>query len=264
VKKFLGIFLKNEKEINVLREANRRVSIILDALEEQIRPGIQTIELEQTALSLCDRFDAKPAFKGYRGFPFAVCCSVNDQVVHGFPSDRMLVEGDIVSIDFGVVYKGFYGDSARTIAVGSIDESTQNLLDVTRNALQIGIETMMIGNNLYDISRAIQGYVEKQGCSVVKRFVGHGIGRSLHEKPEIPNFVPQRYTDIPLKPGMVLAIEPMVTAGRDEVEILADRWTAVTKDHSLAAHFEHTVAITSNGPEILSRSHPEHGQGRSH
>lgn len=264
MKKYLGIFLKNEKEINILREANRIVSIILDALQEHVRPGVKTIELEELALTWCRRFDVKPAFKGYRGFPYAVCCSINDQVVHGFPSDRVLVEGDIVSIDFGVAYQGFYGDSARTVAVGAIDHSARKLLDVAQKALGIGIESAIIGNNLYDISRAIQAYVESNGCSVVKRFVGHGIGRSLHEKPEIPNFLPQRFTDIPLKTGMVLAIEPMVTVGLDEIEILPDRWTAVTKDRSLAAHFEHTVALTSNGPEILSRSYPEYGQGRSH
>lgn len=264
MKKFLGIFLKNEKEINVLREANRIVSIILDALQEHVRPGIRTMELEELALTWCQRFDVKPAFKGYRGFPYAVCCSVNEQVVHGFPSDRVLEKGDIVSIDFGVVYQGFYGDSARTLAVGEIEPTTQRLLDVTKNALDVGITKAVVGNNLYDISRAIQEYVEGQGCSVVKRFVGHGIGRSLHEKPEIPNFLPQRYNDIPLKSGMVLAIEPMVTSGREDVEILPDRWTAVTKDRSLAAHFEHTVALTSNGPEILSRTCTDHGQGRSH
>lgn len=264
MKKFLGIFLKNDKEIDILREANRIVSIILDSLEAHIRPGVRTMELEVLALAWCRRLQVKPAFKGYRGFPFAVCCSVNEEVVHGFPSDRVLNEGDIVSIDFGVVYQGFYGDSARTVAVGDIEPSARKLMEVTRNALEAGIASAVVGNSLYDISRAIQVYVESCGCSVVKRFVGHGIGRSLHEKPEIPNFVPQQYTDIPLKTGMVLAIEPMVTAGRDEVEILSDRWTAVTKDRSLAAHFEHTVALTSNGPEILSRSFPEHGQGRSH
>jgi methionyl aminopeptidase len=264
VKKYLGIYLKNEKEINILREANRIVSQILDALEERLLPGIRTMDLENTALTWCERLKVKPAFKGYRGFPYAVCCSVNDQVVHGFPSDRVLQEGDIVSLDFGVIYQGFYGDSARTLPVGNISQATRKLLDVARRALEIGIQNATVGNQLYDISRSIQTYVEGQGCSVVKRFVGHGIGRSLHEKPEIPNFVPQKFTDIPLKTGMVLAIEPMVTAGRDEVEILPDRWTAVTKDRSLAAHFEHTIALTSNGPEILSRSYAEHGQGRSH
>jgi methionyl aminopeptidase len=257
VKKFLGILLKNDKEINILREANRIVSIILDALQEHVRPGIKTMELEELALTWCRRFNVKPAFKGYRGFPYAVCCSVNDQVVHGFPSDRVLEDGDIVSIDFGVVHQGFYGDSARTVAVGEIDPAAQKLMDVTLHALDAGIARAVVGNNLYDISRAIQKYVEAEGCSVVKRFVGHGIGRSLHEKPEIPNFLPQRYTDIPLKTGMVLAIEPMVTAGLDEVEILPDRWTAVTKDRSLAAHFEHTVALTPDGPEVLSRSYTE-------
>lgn len=258
MKKFLGIFLKNDREISILREANRIVSIILDALQAHIRPGIRTIELEELALTWCERFNVKPAFKGYRGFPYAVCCSVNEHVVHGFPSDRVLVEGDIVSIDFGVVHQGFYGDSARTIPVGTIDAAAQKLLEVTRQALERGIAAVEAGKNLYDISRAIQGYVESEGCSVVKRFVGHGIGRSLHEKPEIPNFLPQRYKDIPLKTGMVLAIEPMVTIGREEVVILPDRWTAVTKDQSLAAHFEHTVALTSNGPEILSRSNTGH------
>ncbi|GAB6060941.1 type I methionyl aminopeptidase [Desulfonatronum parangueonense] len=260
MKKFLGIYLKNENEINILREANRIVSIILDALQESIRPGIKTLELEEIALTWCSRFNVKPAFLGYRGFPYALCCSVNDQVVHGFPSDRYLDEGDIVSLDFGIVYQGFYGDSARTFAVGNISPSSQKLIDVARTALDIGIQSAVVGNQLYDISRSIQNYVEGEGCSVVKRFVGHGIGRSLHEKPEIPNFVPQRYNDIPLKTGMVLAIEPMVTAGKDEVEILPDRWTAITKDRSLAAHFEHTIALTSNGPEILSRSQAEYVQ----
>ena len=264
MKKYMGIYLKNEKEINILREANRIVSIILDALQESVRPGIKTLELEEIALTWCSRFNVKPAFKGYRGFPYAICCSVNEQVVHGFPSDRILQDGDIVSIDFGVIYQGFYGDSARTFPVGSITDSTKKLLEVTSDALDIGIQTALVGSQLYDISRATQGHVENQGCSVVKRFVGHGIGRSLHEKPEIPNFIPQRYSDIPLKTGMVLAIEPMVTAGSDEVEILSDRWTAVTKDKSLAAHFEHTIAITANGPEILSKSFVEYGQGRIH
>lgn len=253
MKKFLGIYLKNENEIKILREANRIVAIILDALEEQVKPGIKTMDLEETALNWCERFDVKPAFKGYRGFPHAVCCSVNEQVVHGFPSQRILREGDIVSLDFGVIYQGFYGDSARTFPVGQVEHSTQKLLNITQESLRIGIESARVGNKLYDISGAIQTYVEDQGCSVVKRFVGHGIGRSLHEKPEIPNFVPQRHADIPLKTGMVLAIEPMVTSGKDEVEILPDRWTAVTKDHSLAAHFEHTIALTANGPEILSQ-----------
>ncbi|WP_045220891.1 type I methionyl aminopeptidase [Desulfonatronum thioautotrophicum] len=262
MKKYLGIYLKNEKEINILREANRIVSTILDALQESVRPGIKTMDLEEIALTWCSRYDVKPAFKGYRGFPYAICCSVNEQVVHGFPSERELREGDIVSIDFGVIYQGFYGDSARTFPVGQISTQSQRLLDVTRNALDIGIQAATVGNQLHDISRAIQQYVEKEGCAVVKRFVGHGIGRSLHEKPEIPNFIPQRYTDIPLKTGMVLAIEPMVTAGNDEVEILPDRWTAVTKDQSLAAHFEHTIALTSKGPEVLSKSFAEYGQGR--
>jgi methionyl aminopeptidase len=252
LKKHRGIFLKTELEIALLREANRIVYNILDALGKAVRPGVKTIEFEEIAVEMCNQYHVKPAFKGYNGFPFALCCSVNEEVVHGFPSSRELQEGDIVSFDMGVVYEGFNGDSAKTFAVGQISNPTQELLRVTEESLLRGIDKARVGNNLYDISAAIQDYVEQSGFSVVRRFVGHGIGRKLHEKPEVPNFVPPGKTAIPLKAGMVLAIEPMVTIGSPEVEILADKWTAVTKDSSWSAHYEHSVALTLKGPVILS------------
>jgi len=238
-----------------MREANRIVSRILDELGENVKPGVSTMTFEEICRARCDEHNVRPAFLGYQGFPFALCCSVNEEIVHGFPSrDRILEEGDIVSFDMGVVHEGFYGDSARTFAVGNISNEAQKLMDVTRESLYIGIEKAVPGNNLYDISAAIQSYVEGFGFGIVRRFVGHGIGSHLHEKPEIPNFVPKGMTGVPLKAGMVLAIEPMVTVGTYEVEVLEDKWTAVTKDRKLSAHFEHTIAITSDGPQILSLS----------
>ena len=238
-----------------MREANRIVSRVLDELSETVRPGIPTMDLEDICRKRCEENNVRPAFLGYQGFPFALCCSVNEEIVHGFPSkDRILEEGDIVSVDMGVVHKGFYGDSARTFAVGKVAPETQKLMDVTRESLHIGIEQAKPGNNLYDISAAIQSYVEGFGFGIVRRFVGHGIGSHLHEKPEIPNFVPKGMTGVPLKAGMVLAIEPMVTLGSHEVEVLDDKWTAVTKDRKLSAHFEHTIAVTTDGPIILSSS----------
>lgn len=254
MKKFRGVFLKNEREIGLLREANRIVSEILDRLGAAVQPGVQTLEFERIVDSICTHYDVQPAFKGYHGFPHSLCCSVNEEIVHGFPSQRELVQGDIVSFDVGVVYKGFYGDSARTFAVGEISSDIQVLLDTTREALHQGIAHALMGNELTDIARAVQTHIEQQGLSVVKRFVGHGVGSQLHEKPEVPNFVTNRMARLPLKSGMVLAIEPMVTMGTDEVEILEDKWTAVPKDRSLSAHFEHTIAITKDGPEILSVS----------
>jgi len=252
VKKHRGIFLKNAAEIETMREAGRIVARILDALGREVRPGVKTMFFEEVAQSMCRDFGVKPAFQGYHGFPFALCCSVNEEIVHGFPSERELREGDIVSFDMGVVYDGFYGDAARTFTVGEVSAKAIALLDVTKEALRLGIEQVRPGNDLYDVSRAIQTFVEGRGYSVVKRFVGHGIGRSLHEKPEVPNFVPQGAPSVPLKAGMVLAIEPMVTIGSPEVRVLDDKWTAVTKDGSLSAHFEHTVVVTGNGPDILS------------
>ncbi len=253
MKKHRGIFLKNAQEIAVMREANRIAANILHEVGCLVVPGITTRELEEKALELCASYDVIPAFKGYLGFPFALCCSVNEEIVHGFPSTRPLVDGDILSIDFGVKFQGFYGDTARTFPVGSISEGAAHLLEVTLDSLNRGIEQAVPGNDLYDVSRAVQECVEAQGFSVVKRFVGHGIGRMLHEKPEVPNFVPKNSSRLPLKPGMVIAIEPMVAMGTDQVEILSDGWTAVTKDRSLSAHFEHSVAITKDGPFILSQ-----------
>ncbi len=254
MKKHRGVFLKNDQEIAILREANRIAARILDELGGMVVPGVTSWELEEQANDLCVRYEVVPAFKGYLGFPYALCCSLNEEVVHGFPSKRVLVQGDILSIDFGVKYQGFYGDTARTFPVGDISEGAARLLDVTRESLHKGIAQAKPGNDLYDISRAVQECVEAQGFSVVKRFVGHGIGRLLHEKPEIPNYVPKNCSRLPLKPGMVLAIEPMVAMGSDQVEILSDGWTAVTKDRSLSAHFEHSVAVTKDGPIILSQA----------
>lgn len=238
-----------------MREANRIVSTILDELGENVKPGVPTMLFENICQERCAEFGVRPAFMGYQGFPYALCCSVNEEIVHGFPSEtRFLAEGDIVSFDMGVVYKGFYGDSARTYAVGKVSNEAQKLMDVTREALHRGIAEAVPGNNLYDISAAVQNYVEEFGFGIVRRFVGHGIGSHLHEKPEIPNFVPSGVPGVPLKAGMVLAIEPMVTIGSHEVEVLDDQWTAVTRDRTLSAHFEHSIAITSNGPRILSSS----------
>ncbi len=253
MKKYRGIFLKNEKEIGLMREANRIVATILDALGEQVRPGVKTMFFEEIAQRLCRAHGVRPAFQGYGGFPYALCCSVNEEIVHGFPSERVLREGDIVSFDMGVIYEGFYGDSARTYGVGTISQDAALLIRVTEDSLLKGIEKAYAGNNLYDISAAVQQHVEVAGFQVVRRFVGHGIGCKLHEKPEIPNFVPFGLSGVLLRPGMVLAIEPMVTMGGHEVEVLSDNWTAVTKDRKLSAHFEHSVAITTEGPVILSR-----------
>lgn len=258
MKKFRGVFIKNDNEIGLLREANRIVAAILDVLGEHVRPGVSTMHFEELAQAECRKHGVRPAFQGYHGFPFALCCSVNEEVVHGFPSaKRILQEGDIVSFDMGVVYDGFYGDSARTYPVGAVSDEAEHLIRVTRESLFEGIAQARVGNSLYDISAAVQRHVEAAGFGVVRRFVGHGIGRSLHEKPEIPNFVPRGMPGVPLKPGMVLAIEPMVTVGTYEVEILADNWTAVTRDRKLSAHFEHSVAITPDGPIILSLSQAE-------
>lgn len=246
------IFLKAPWEIEKMRRSNRVVAEVLAALREAIRPGMATLELNMLAEELCAKKSAKPAFKGYRGYPFSLCVSVNEAVVHGFPSERKLKEGDIVSLDFGVLLDGYYGDAAITVPVGKVSERAKRLLRVTEEALYKGIEQTKAGHYLYDISAAIQRHAESHGYAVVRQFVGHGIGRALHEDPQVPNFgKPGR--GVKLKAGMVLAIEPMINEGTYEVEILADGWTAVTKDRKLSAHFEHTVAITENGPEILSK-----------
>jgi methionyl aminopeptidase len=247
------IFLKSPEEIEKIRLASAMVAEILEEIRKRIRPGITTKELDQLAVKLTSKKKARPAFKGYHGFPHSLCVSVNEEVVHGFPSKRRLVDGDIVGLDFGIFFDGFYGDAALTQPVGEISALAEKLIRVTREALFKGLEQASAGHRVGDISAAVQQYVEENGFSVVRQFVGHGIGKSLHEDPQVPNFgEPGRGTL--LKPGMVLAIEPMVNAGESDVEILSDGWTAVTKDRSLSAHFEHTVAITDNGCQILTRS----------
>ena len=207
--------------------------------------------MNEKAEEFCRQHKVKPAFKGYRGYPYSLCCSVNDQVVHGFPGTTPLREGDILSMDFGVVLKDFYGDSATTVAVGEVSRQARQLMQTTKASLEAGIENMRPGRRLGDVSAAVQKVVEDAGFSVVRQFVGHGIGRSLHEEPQLPNYGTPG-TGVKLKPGMVIAIEPMVNAGDYRVRVLDDGWTAVTEDGTLSAHFEHTVAVTDDGPVILS------------
>jgi methionyl aminopeptidase len=246
------IVLKSDDEIKRMAESCRIVAEVLEGIRKNITPGVTTKELNEFAESFILSMGARPAFKGYRGYPASVCTSINEQVVHGIPSLTKLRNGDIISLDIGVHYKGFYGDAAVTVPIGSVNNQARELLSVTEKALEIGIEKSVAGNRLSDISSSIQEYVESEGFSVVRNFVGHGIGRELHEEPQIPNF--GRPGEGPgLRPGMTLAIEPMVNAGGWEVVILNDGWTAVTKDRSLSAHFEHTVAITKNGHRILTK-----------
>jgi methionyl aminopeptidase len=247
-----AIYLKSATEIGILREANQIVAATLAMLREKITPGISTWELDQWAEQYARNRGAVPAFKGYRGFPGSLCVSINEQVVHGIPSLKMILqEGDIISIDFGVQYKNFYGDAAVTLPVGRIDAEKERLLQVTRAALYKGIEQAVAGNRINDISCAVQAHVEKNGFSVVRQFVGHGIGRQLHEAPEIPNYS-RKETTPRIQPGMVFAIEPMVNLGGSEVKVLKDGWTVITVDRSPSAHFEHSIAVTDNGPLILS------------
>jgi methionyl aminopeptidase len=246
------IVLKTRQEIEKMRVAGRMVAEILALLAAKVKPGITTRELDQFAEMECLTRKAKPAFKGYGGFPFSICASPNEKVVHGFPSLEPLVEGDILSIDFGVVYDGFYGDSAVTLPVGRIAPATQALLDATAQSLDRAINACQVDGRLGDVSHAVQAYVEPKGFTVVREFVGHGIGTKLHESPQVPNFGPAGQGP-KLKAGMVLAIEPMINAGLPGVAILSDGWTAVTADGRMSAHFEHTVAITDHGPEILTR-----------
>lgn len=246
------VILKKPDEIAKARASNRIVAEVLSVLREKVKPGVTTLELDQIAESIAHKRGAVPAFKGYRGYPFALCASVNEEVVHGMPSKRVLVEGDIIGLDFGVYHQGFYGDSAITVPVEKVSGNAARLIDVTERSLYAAIEQATPGHRLGDISAAVQATAEGAGYSVVRDFVGHGIGRSLHEDPQIPNFG-RKGRGIELKVGMILAIEPMVNEGSYKVKVLADGWTAVTQDGSLSAHFEHSVAITEDGPEILSR-----------
>jgi len=247
-----AITLKSPEEIEVMRQANQIVAGVLSMLEQEMRSGLTTFQLDKWAEEYCRDHGAEPAFKGYRGFPASLCVSINEQVVHGIPSKQTRVrEGDIVSVDFGTKYKGFYGDSAMTIPVGSISKRVRQLLLVTEEALGKAIAQVQIGNRVADISKAVQDHVEEQGFSVVRQFVGHGIGTNLHEAPEIPNYI-QKKASPRLLEGMVVAIEPMVNLGKEKVRVLGDRWTVVTADGKPSAHFEHSVAVTAGGPFVLS------------
>jgi methionyl aminopeptidase len=247
-----NIVIKTDDEIQLMREANQIVAETLNMLENVVEAGITTWDLDKLAEDLCYKRKAKPAFKGYRGFPGSLCVSVNEEVVHGIPSrKKKLKTGDIISVDFGVFYKGYYGDSAITIPIGKTTDDIQRLLKTTRVSLEKGIEQAIVGNRIGDISKAIQDHVEENGFFIVRQFVGHGIGTELHEAPEIPNFYQGERT-AKLMSGMVLAIEPMVNMGTQKVTVLRDGWTVITNDKQPSAHFEHSIAVTQNGPLILS------------
>lgn len=245
------IVLKSENELACMRRAGRVVAQAHEMLREMIKPGIRTLSLDRAVEEFFVKVGATPSFKGYQGFPASICTSVNEVVVHGIPGDQVLEEGDIIGVDIGAVVDGYHGDAAVTFMVGEVSPEAELLLNVTREALHRGIAEARLGRRLSDISHAIQTYAESRGFSIVRDFVGHGIGREMHELPQIPNFGPPGRGPR-LQVGMTLAIEPMVNAGSHGVEILPDQWTVVTVDANLSAHFEHTVAITENGPEILT------------
>ncbi len=242
---------KSPRQMEQIRTAGRIVAEVLDLISENVRPGVTTAELDVLAARLLKRRNARPAFLGYQGFPANICASVDHEVGHGIPDKRELHEGQILSVDVGAIVDGYFGDAARTFAVGEISDKACRLMDATEKALYKGIEKCVPGNKLGDLSAAIQSYVEAEGFSVVRDLVGHGIGRKMHEEPQVPNFG-EAGTGLVLKEGLVIAIEPMINAGGYEVRVMPDGWTVVTADGSLSAHFEHTVAVTSNGPEILT------------
>ncbi|WP_078551190.1 type I methionyl aminopeptidase [Bacillus alkalicellulosilyticus] len=246
------IICKTQREIEIMREAGRIVALTHQELKKHVNPGISTRELDELAEKVIRSYDAVPSFKGYNGFTGSICASVNEELVHGIPGKKVLKNGDIISIDIGANYKGYHGDSAWTYAVGDISEEDQKLLDVTEQSLYKGLAEAKPGERLSDISHAIQSYVEPFGFSIVREYVGHGVGQDLHEDPQIPHYGPPGKGPR-LKPGMVLAIEPMVNAGSRYVRTLADNWTVVTTDGKNCAHFEHTIAITDTGYEILTK-----------
>lgn len=248
---FQLIILKSLREIERMKVPCRMVAEILSLLAERVKPGVTTYELDAFASSEAKKRNAIPAFKGYSNYPSSLCCSPNNQVVHGIPSKIPLKSGDILSLDFGIFYDDFFGDSAITVAVGDVSSAAEALIKTTEHSLMVGIEKALPDGRLFDISHAVQSYVEQRGYSVVRDFVGHGIGRKLHEDPQIPNYG-KSGTGVRLKVGMVFAIEPMINEKSFEVNVLEDGWTVVTRDGGLSAHFEHTVAITENGPEILT------------
>ncbi len=247
------IVLKSAREIDLMRQGGRILADIMDLLRGFVKSGMSTLEIDEEVEAFIRKQGARPAFKGYRGFPATVCISINEEIVHGIPSARRRIkEGDIVGLDLGCIVDGYYADCAFTLAIGPVPDEVQKLIDVTRESLELAIEACVPGRRLSDVSHTVQSHVERHGLAVVRAFVGHGIGRALHEEPQVPNFgEPGRGPQ--LRPGMVLAIEPMVTMGSWDVRILDDGWTAVTKDGSLAAHFEHTIAVTDNGPDVLTR-----------
>lgn len=246
------ILVKTADEIQIMRDANQIVAETLSMLLKVTEPGITTFELDKLAEDLCRKRNSTPAFKGYHGFPNSLCVSINEEVVHGIPSrKRKLKKGDVLSVDFGVYFKGFYGDSAVTIPVGKIRKPIHDLLRVTKESLELAIEQVVPGNRVADISKAVQTHAEKHGFSIVRQFVGHGIGTSLHEGPEVPNFVSKGQTPRLIE-GMVVAIEPMVNLGTHKVKVLRDGWTVITADKKVSAHFEHSVAVTKDGPLVLS------------
>ncbi len=245
------IILKSERDLEAMRPACMVASTVLEEVASFIQPGVTTKQVDDFAASRMKHYGARSAFLGYRKFPCQMCISVNEQVVHGLAGMRYLKFGDIVSLDVGVIYNGFIGDTARTVAVGGCGVLAQKLMDVSNKALYEGIAQAVPGQRVVEISRAIQNYVESNGFSVVREFVGHGVGRSMHEEPQVPNFVEGKATP-KLRPGMTIAIEPMVTAGLPGVKVLNDGWTVVTQDGSLSAHFEHTVLVTESEPEILT------------
>jgi methionyl aminopeptidase len=247
------IVYKTEAEIAAMAASGRIVALILDELRGLVVPGARTADLDAHAERRTRELGAKPAFKGYRGYPASVCISINEEIIHGIPSPRVLCEGDLVSLDFGVLYDGFYGDAARSYPVGRVSPLAERLIAAAEGSFRQGLEAMVEGGRVSDISHAVQRHVEAEGFSVIRSFVGHGIGHALHEEPQVPNFgVPGRGPR--LRRGLVLAVEPMIAAGDWDVEIQDDGWTAVTKDRSLAAHYEETVALTEQGPVILSRA----------
>jgi methionyl aminopeptidase len=252
-----NIIVKTSDEIEVMRQANCIVASVLEMLQKEMRPGLTTRQMDRWAHDFCRDHGAHPAFLGYRGFPASLCVSINEQIVHGIPSKKVKVrEGDIVSVDFGVIYNGFYGDSAVTIPVGKLTARKERLLQVTQEALERGIKQVKIGNRISDVSAAIQKHAENNGFSVVRQFVGHGIGASLHEAPEVPNYTQDQPSPRIIE-GMVLAIEPMINIGTAKVKVLKDGWTVITADKKPSAHFEHSVAAAPEGPLVLSRRKEE-------
>jgi len=247
----MSIIIKSDREIGIMRQAGRIVATILGVLSEQVRPGMKTRELDVIAARELERLEAKSSFKGYHGFPANLCVSVNDEIVHGIPGERVLAEGDIVSLDFGAIFEGFQGDAAVTVGVGEINSPSEQLMETTEGALKAGIAAAYPGARLGDISAAIQNYAESRGYSVVREYTGHGIGREMHEEPQIPNFGPPGMGPV-LRKGMTLALEPMVNVGGWRTRLGNDHWVVFTADGSLSAHFEHTIAITSGEPEVLT------------